>query len=157
VPSESQISAQTSRGARGKGRREKQHFVVTKVMCEVHICRSPPKKALTCFVLIFLIFLSRVWAFRNKGSSKTQKRKTKVPKKSISGHHKKCGFCPLRSFFLPRLFCSCFFPSRVWAFRKKGEIKNATKKNTENVPQLPKKALIYFLIFFPSMAPLKGR
>jgi hypothetical protein len=49
---------------------------VTKV---TYICRSPEKKVVTYFILFLFLFLffdrfflSRFWAFRNKGSSKTR-------------------------------------------------------------------------------------
>jgi hypothetical protein len=70
-----------------KGRREKVMMKMT------YICRSPPKKKVTYFIL-FLFFnrpvLSRFCAFRNKGSKK----------KSIWGHHQTCSFLFL-GFFSP--------------------------------------------------------
>jgi hypothetical protein len=73
---------------RNKGGREKQMTKAT------YICRSAKKKVVTYFLLLLYCFLSIFfkgvfWAFRNKGSSKTRKKK-KIEK--VHAHHKKCGF-----------------------------------------------------------------
>jgi hypothetical protein len=104
---------------------------VKQMMKVTYICRSPQKKAATYFIFLFYFFihfLSRFWAFRNKGSSQTRKRTFGIwayQKKS-----KKCGSPPV--FFLtppsPSFVLVGFFIAFL-GVSQDGEFKNTTKKS----------------------------
>jgi hypothetical protein len=64
-------------------------------------------QVLGTYLIVLIVFLKAFFGrFVTRG---VQKHGGKKSKKSISAHHKKCGFFSLRFFFfLPRLFCSFF-------------------------------------------------
>jgi hypothetical protein len=98
-----------------------------------YICRGLKKKVVTCFIsyifsFFFGSFLSRFWAFRNKGDFINTKRKSRKIHLGTS----QCFFCPL-----PWLFCSIFYYV-FGRFVTRGA-KKCTKKIAESFPQPPKK------------------
>ena len=123
--------------------------VKNKMTKVTYICRSAKKKVATYFILflflfLFLsIFLKGVFgAFRNKGSSKT--RKKLFSKKSISAHHKKCGFFPLRFFFPPSVVLFDFFYRVFGRFVTRG-VQKRHKKNRAKISSASKKSTFFFI------------
>jgi hypothetical protein len=107
---------------------------------------QPPKKGSYLLHFIFYIlylFFSLIYLIAFLG---VQKHRRKELKKSIWDHHKKCGFPPPHFFPLPPsalVLLDLKQTPRFWAFRNKGEFKNATQKNTVKFPQPPKKVVTY--------------
>jgi hypothetical protein len=135
-------------GPRGKGRREKK---VTKV---TYICRSPERKAVTCFILFLFLFLSNFLSrffgrFVTRGVQKHDKNFfRKNPSGLITKH---AAF--FYSIFVPWLFCSIFFIAFLGRFVTRG-VQKRDKKNHVNFPAAAKKKylLTYVTFFFFSLA-----
>jgi hypothetical protein len=77
------------------------------------------------------LFLSRFWAFRNKGSSKTRENKSKSPSGLIT---KKSFFSRPFSFFSPSVVLLDLFYRVYGRFVTRG-VKDAIKKIAEIFPQ----------------------
>jgi hypothetical protein len=115
------------------------------------------------FLFLFLFFakyLSCIPAFRKKGSKEVKQKKYGdfwSRKKSIWAHLKKCGFSPLRFFFVslgcfPRIFSIAFLD-----VSQQGEFKNAIKKIHGKTSAAAKKhSLTQVTFFLGHGAPCRG-